>query len=258
MPEFVDTIQSADHDYRFKRVKPTNEYSLMTYILGSRCKNGVVLVADKKIITIDGAAEYQYINKLVSEIENLVIGYSGSRRIFELFRNNLVDNLISYKDKNHEYPTITNIRSQVAEILHILSNKYHRDSIDLLIGVSGEMSLDRRSQLTYFYQDGAMEPVIDYKVIGTGAPYGSIFLKQNWHQDMTMKEVAELGYFIIKYVEKYSLDLSVGVNKDKPQVWFIPDNEANYSADTEVLNEIEGKAEMSLKRIEENKLHKLF
>jgi hypothetical protein len=34
--------------------------------------------------------------------------------------------------------------------------------------------------LRYFYYDGATEPVLDYKVIGTGAPYGSIFLKQNW------------------------------------------------------------------------------
>jgi hypothetical protein len=37
-----------------------------------------------------------------------------------------------------------------------------------------------------------------------------------------MKQIAELGYPITKYIEKYYLDLSVGVNTDRPQIWFIP------------------------------------
>ena len=73
-----------------------------------------------------------------------------------------------------------------------------------------------------------------------------------------MKQVAELGYFIIKYIEKYYHDMYVGVNNEKPQVWFISDNEASYDANIEVLNELEGKTEMNLRRIDANKLHKLF
>jgi hypothetical protein len=83
-------------------------------------------------------------------------------------------------------------------------------------------------------------------VIGTGAPYGSIFLKQNWAPNLTMKQVAELGYFIIKYIERYSLDLSVGVNNNKPQIWFMPNDASYYSLDIEALNELEGKAETIL------------
>jgi hypothetical protein len=54
-----------------------------------------------------------------------------------------------------------------------------------------------------------------------------------------MKQVAELDYFIIKYIEKYYLDLSVGVNTDKPQIWFIPDKEVAHSADSELLDQYE-------------------
>ena len=75
---------------------------------------------------------------------------------------------------------------------------------------------------------------------------------------MTMKQVAELGYFAIKYIERYSLDLSVGVNNDKPQIWFIPDDHVSYRPDTMALNELERKTEINLKRLEENRLHKLF
>jgi hypothetical protein len=114
------------------------------------------------------------------------------------------------------------------------------------------------SQLNYFYYDGTMELVTDYKAIGTGERYGSIFLKQNWHPDMTMKHVAELGYFIIKYIEKFYLDLSVGVNTYKPQIWFIPDNEVDHCADGQLLDAYEENTKKRLERIEENKLYRIF
>ena len=89
----------------------------MTYILGSRCSQGVVLVADKKIIATDGGAEYKYNYKLFSELENMIIGYSGSRHIFDLFRNDLIDYVISYKDAYHEYPTIPRSTRKLQRLL---------------------------------------------------------------------------------------------------------------------------------------------
>jgi 20S proteasome alpha/beta subunit len=172
----------------------------MTYILGSRCSDGVVLVADKKIIILeDGGAENKFSDKLFTDIEKLIIGYSGSRRVFESFRNRIVEYMTGFRNTYKEYPSITNIYSQIEEISHRLSETYRQDSFDLLVGVSSERSPDNRAQLRYFYYDGTMEPVFDYKVIGTGAPYGAIFLKQNWAPDLTMEQVAELGYFVIKY-----------------------------------------------------------
>ena len=48
----------------------------VTYILGSRCKDGVVLVSDTKI-TVDGGARYEYEDKLTGEIlrrDNWIFG----------------------------------------------------------------------------------------------------------------------------------------------------------------------------------------
>ena len=38
-----------------------------------------------------------------------------------------------------------------------------------------------------------------------------------------MKEVAEIGYFTIKYIEKFRLDESVGIGEFHPLIWYIPD-----------------------------------
>jgi hypothetical protein len=38
-----------------------------------------------------------------------------------------------------------------------------------------------------------------------------------------MKQVAELGYFVIKYIEDFQLDLSVGIGHKRPQIWYLPD-----------------------------------
>jgi hypothetical protein len=60
---------------------------------------------------------------------------------------------------------------------------------------------------------------------------------------MNMKQVAELGYFIIKIIEKYELEDTVGLSKkqespeSRPQIWFIPDhNVSDYQASNDFLS----------------------
>jgi hypothetical protein len=40
-----------------------------------------------------------------------------------------------------------------------------------------------------------------------------------------MERAAEIGWFIIKYIEDHKIHSSVGVGKEMPQIWFVPDNE---------------------------------
>jgi hypothetical protein len=61
-----------------------------------------------------------------------------------------------------------------------------------------------------------------YDIIGSGAPYAKLFPKKCWNGQMTMEQVAELGYFIIKYIDNFGLNFTVG---GEPVIWFIPDNE---------------------------------
>jgi hypothetical protein len=95
-----------------------------------------------------------------------------------------------------------------------------------------------------------------YVVIGEGETVGRYFLKKYWKENLTMEQVAELGYFIIKVIERYNLEESVGLgNTDdifqkKPQIWFIPVNRPDYPASDCLIVEFEGKVNERIKKLE--------
>ena len=84
--------------------------------------------------------------------------------------------------------------------------------------------IEDKSELHYVGAFGGHIPITEYDTIGRGRPYGSLFLDLLWKPDMTMKQVAELGYFVIALVERHFLDATIGIGDDRPQVFFIPDH----------------------------------
>jgi len=52
-------------------------------------------------------------------------------------------------------------------------------------------------------------------------------LKINWCKDLKMETVAGKGYFVIRYIEAFQLDLGIGTGGDKPypEIRFLPDND---------------------------------
>jgi 20S proteasome alpha/beta subunit len=189
----------------------------MTYILGSRCKDGVLLIGDRKITV---GTDILYEDKIYMDAPPFVVGSSGVGALFEKFRTKMA----TYIEQQKTGPVEQFIQS-VEKFTRELNEGYkevleQRWSFDVLVG----MQTSGAAILQYILPQGLAEPVRRYKVIGHGEPYGSIFLKKLWNKDMTMEQVGELGYFIIKYVERFELDNSVGVGSEKPQVWFIPDD----------------------------------
>ncbi|MGB8033173.1 MAG: hypothetical protein WCF03_05050 [Nitrososphaeraceae archaeon] len=62
----------------------------MTFILGSKCSDGVVLIADKKTIITDNSGMYfDYRYKLFAELRHVVFGSSGSTGNYEQFRGRI-------------------------------------------------------------------------------------------------------------------------------------------------------------------------
>lgn len=55
---------------------------------------------------------------------------------------------------------------------------------------------------------------------------------------MTMAKVAEIGYFVIKYIEELKLDRTVGLDTRGPQIWFIPDHSPKNIAQNERKKDI--------------------
>ena len=136
-------------------------------------------------------------------------------------------------------------------------NYRYDTSFDVLVGIQYK---DRISELTYINHKG--EPYsngICY-AIGSGASFARVFLKGIDTENLTMKQFIEIGYFIIKYIEKTELDASIGVGYKKPQIWYIPnkyelDEKGNVikNKEFEETNNLEELEKKSYKRIN---LHK--
>jgi 20S proteasome alpha/beta subunit len=189
----------------------------MTYILGSVCSDGVVLVADRKIM-LQGGAFHEYRDKLFVDTPWMVVGSSGTLGLFEKFREKLTVYLQSPEYDSSLFTLVTGIETITRELNDAYCEVLQGEQFNVLLGIQSTTD----ASLKYVYPFGFAEPVRRYKVIGHGEPYGSFFLKRWWHENMTMLEVAELGTFVIKYIQEYELDNTVGVGNDHPQVILIP------------------------------------
>jgi len=194
----------------------------MTFIMGARCVDGVVLVADTKV-TLSDYSEFDYQKKLFNGIGHVIYGSSGSTSMYELFRGHVED----YVDT---HPGEMNYRNAVVKLSRISFKLYKRYNFhpdyyyDLLVALQPP---DRDSTLTYISGRGAPQNIDGCCAIGIGQRYATVFLKRIYHKDMNMLDAAELGFFIIKYIEKFKLNMTVGVNDGYPQIWFVPDAERN-------------------------------
>lgn len=198
--------------------KLSSKLQNMTFILGARCIDGVVLVADRKITNFDDGLMFDYGDKLFAELSHVIFGSSGSTGIFELFR---------IKIKNH-VRTHTGLITD--DVIPMLSNyicelngqyrNYPELKIDVLVAMGYK---DKQSSLTYIDVLGIPKNVKTGQAIGTGRKYIKSFIDRVWTKNITMKDVAEIGYFTIKYIEKFRLDESVGIGEFHPFIWYIPD-----------------------------------
>lgn len=220
----------------------------MTLILGARCIDGVVLVADKKITRTNelGSISFEYKRKLHGELRHVIFGISGSTDTFEFFVDEIKER-VNQGDVKLE--NVTNVISD--KVLEINDKRHFQKDLffNLLVAVQYPQ---RPTILTYVIGDGGKRVVNTYESIGIGSVFAEPFLKNIWNSNLKMTKVAELGWFLIKYIEDYQLHSSVGIGSNYPQIWFIPDNETNENGekiDYEISPETKPK---ELKEIKKN------
>ncbi len=208
----------------------------LTFILGSKCKNGVVLIGDRKVT--GGSASSVYQEKIFhhTDLDSVVWGGAGYRGYVESYRYFVETGTPELKGPEGNRPL--EARKFMALLLSVHGNLvdiYHskfESNFGILIGMR---TMDKRKESIlhdtslYLIENGGGHKLINYEpvVIGSGGPYAKFFLKLLWNKSMTMMEVAELGSFIIKTIQELHLSDTVGLDpkhpKDKyPQVFFIP------------------------------------
>lgn len=193
----------------------------MTYILGAKCSDGVVLVGDTKL-TINGGTDFEYSKKITFPLTNLAMGAAGSGGLYKDFQNRIVSKV----QKEGGIPTKEQFSTFITKVIRQMHEDYGKQSdiitYELMILCATRIG-GPRADLDQFIGFGYPLPVNGIRAIGHGEPYGAIFHKRLWGKHMTMEQTAKLGLFIIKYIEEMKLDASVGYHTEHlPQVVYIP------------------------------------
>ncbi|HEY7078561.1 MAG TPA: hypothetical protein VH500_02600 [Nitrososphaeraceae archaeon] len=227
-------------------------YDGMTLILGARCRDGVVLAADRKLSSIgDRGIQYQYGDKITGELWGVLTGFSGDAGAFQIFAMTLHDYVRTTRRERIEEtfrqpfipgrhfdepgPTIEQMKLRVSHIQDDFFKKNDKYRCKILMTVSS-IHTDGQASLLLFEPDGRCTPLTKPTAIGTGTPYASYFLERYWeHNNTTMKQFAQLSDFIIRYVgsDERPLDNSVGLKIQHniyqyPQIFYIPDKPEDH------------------------------
>jgi hypothetical protein len=223
----------------------------LTCIIGGKCRDGVALVADRKI-TDEATNQVEYKEKLFIFEKDLfyypiVIGSSGTIGLFEKFKREAIEHLekinppsfdpkgfnrhsfdTSVSGTIYPYASTSNSGRQVylypylerlEDIIREHKNRHFGKGFDVLFAAQIKYS---GAVLSYIAEDGLSEDVDRHKAIGSGEIAANVFLKSVNPNLMTMDQFGRLGFFVIKYIEEQGIDNNVGVGRLQPQIYFIP------------------------------------
>jgi 20S proteasome alpha/beta subunit len=218
----------------------------MTSISGIVCKDGIVIVGDKKVKA--GEMTY-YEDKIISveKYENLVVAAAGFLDMREKFIQD-VRNLhvlekkrIIKRDPSRGFVGLT---EDIANRLYLIyGSRYKAEGYNYESEAFEALVCHRPKQAAPFLYSvdatGISSRVNDYKVIGTGAQYGYLFIKPTYSKNATMDSMAVIAAFTILLIDKYRIDDSIGPDETGGvQVWKFPCESDPYEVEGRHLKEI--------------------
>jgi 20S proteasome alpha/beta subunit len=230
---FFPMLQVGGYDKKqkisFIRYRSSVKIKDLTLVLGSKCKDGIVLVADSKVLR---GADWEHQSKIDGDLlGGVVVGAAGTTAFFDKFKRHIVyqtEQLRAQKeDGQAPYDNIEHFLVGCERILRTYKEEYELEEnqtpIELLIAINigdGKPSLHHLNTTEQVTE----EEIHKYLPIGHGEPYSAFFLKKLWNKELTMSQTAVLFCAIIEVIDKNRLDISVGGN---PNVWFIPNTGQN-------------------------------
>jgi hypothetical protein len=252
----------------------------MTCIIGSKCKDGVVLVADRKVICSTNSVESR--EKIFMDFTPFVVASSGYTMSFDNFRREAKDLAIRSRvfripgesffsaipydptafsgvaintiSPSWPHPVIplTNYLDGLKSIVKRYKTEVNSDptyEFDIIVASRAEDT--GLAYLSYIDENGMIDDKETWKryiVIGSYETRVAteFLIKPVWNHDMMMDQFAELAYFIIKYVDRFKTDVTVGLEDQRPLVWFIPNIGTPAKAPDTYIDSLDSKTNQML------------
>ena len=80
---------------------PVIELPSLTAVIGAKCSDGIVLIADRKLTKKNGSVIYK--EKIFGDLKNVLIGYTGDAEMFDIFRRYTVGDVMINRDRLERY-----------------------------------------------------------------------------------------------------------------------------------------------------------
>gem|GEM_PF-1577355 len=236
-----ELFNKSNKKLKKKKIK-WNRYLIrkpMTLIIGSRCKDGVILAGDRRVLR---GTEYSEEKKIIEAFQDFIVGASGISGLMDKFLAGMRRYLESKVDG--EELKWKGFECILEDIVYSLFQRYEGRLVegqnteigalyfDVLYGV--KEYLDHAS-LYHMYNNGFSVEVKRFDIIGHGQPHALPFLKKLYYPEITMDKMIKLCVFVLKLIDESNIDLSVG---GKPQIWKIPDKGHAFELPDDEINNL--------------------
>jgi 20S proteasome alpha/beta subunit len=200
----------------------------LTIILGARCKDGVLIAADRRVVR---GTEYEEEEKIFTPVEGVVAAASGLTGIMDKFLKAVEAGATAARVQS-----LDEVISGIEDVAAGLRDRYEKrleeegkGFLEVLVGGLRNLSTGE-AELYHVLPQGYTEKVKRYLVIGHGEPYAKPFVKALYRDDIVCEEMVRISIFAILVIERLELNSTVG---GKPQIYTITDNQKPIQLDVE-------------------------
>lgn len=209
--EFMD-IQSMYFDrpdVGYRNICQYSSEDLLTVVIGAKCRDGIVLIADKKLTNVIGGKDDEGI-KIIGDLRHILIGYSGAKNMFDIFRKYVVGDIIITRD-DHERYRYDNIMHTSASLITYFNTSLGKQNSAFELLVVKHMP--NNSEL-YHIDVGGKVNFVNYKSIGIGKHIADKFCASIPHQQIATRDFIKHAYTAISYMEQCCPGIGVGFGTD--------------------------------------------
>ena len=186
----------------------------MTVIIGAKCSDGIILIADKRLTRKNGKVIYN--EKIFGDLAHFLIGYSGDTEMFDIFRRYTTGDVMMKRDDPERY-TLNNLLTKTSRSIKRFNEIAGRPFKALLAS-------HEEHKLYHIDVDGSWTEET-YRAIGSGEKTADMFCK-GLSNELTIKNFSKRAYLAIMYMDQYCPGLGVGVEPDdNPDIRYLRYNE---------------------------------
>lgn len=197
------------NEYRENIYPCFTDQQVLTVVIGAKCLDGIVLIADRKLTRKNGEPKYR--EKIFGDLEHILIGYTGDAQMFDIFRRYTVGDVMIERDESKRY-TLDNLLSTVSVSIKAFNKLVDHRPFKVLMVSHREKPLE----LYHIDESGNSNKVSSgYKAIGSGEEMADMFCATLEFGKIRMKEFIKHAFLAIMYMNQYCPALGVGVEPER-------------------------------------------